>query len=127
MPSLKDHDGQTRKTVDVYLVWCQACLRLDGIVAGKFDVRQMHIQIILTLDDNHGLQFCHNLVDAFYAPIVVGVEITRSDFRNNQQKIHRLRTFGAKLQPALELECRRTAPQSGVFVDRHVVGGAFRG
>lgn len=96
------------------LVWGQTCRCVNEIIVGKFEVRKMCIPAVFALIDNHKYHLCHRVIDAFDAPVAVGVELTRDDSPNAQQTIHRLGRFGEKLQFLVVQKCRWTTAQSYV-------------
>ena len=53
----------------MYSIGSEACRRASGVITGVFDVEKMFIPVMLVFVANHGLHFCHGVVNTFDAAV----------------------------------------------------------
>ena len=53
----------------MYFIGSEACRRASGVIVGVFDVQKVCIPVMLMFVPNHGLYFCHGVVNTFDAAV----------------------------------------------------------
>ena len=53
----------------MYFIGSEACRRASGVIVGVFNVENVCIPVVLVFIANHGLYFCHGVVDTFDAAV----------------------------------------------------------
>ena len=110
----------------VDLVERQTRRRADGIVVSEFYVGQMQVPIVLSLVDDHGQHWGHDIVHPLHAPVTVRMIVACSNIVHTQQLIYSLRKFGAELQSVVR-EYGARAPAQGVSLVHQEICCTLRG
>ena len=73
------------------LIWRKASSRIDRVVVGQHDMREMKIPIVLPVVDDHGKHLSHSVVHTLSSTIAVGVVSARGNFANAKELVEGIR------------------------------------
>ena len=97
--AIEDGEGGEREASDVYFIGSEVCLRASGVIVGIFDAENVCIPVMLVFVANHGLYFCHGVVDTFDAAVTTrGVDAYR-EFVCTEGKCVHPSHFGVHCNP----------------------------
>ena len=97
--AIEDGEEVARQASDVYFIGSEACCRASGVLVGVFGVGNVCIPVMLAFVANHGLYFCHGVVDTFDAAVTTrGVRACRAFVYTEEKGVH-LSHFGVRFKP----------------------------
>ena len=83
----------------MYFIGSEVSRRASEVIVGVFDVEKVCIPVMLLFVTNHGLYFCHGVVDTFYATVTTrGVGACREFVYTEGKGVHPSH-FGGRCKP----------------------------
>ena len=97
--AIEDGEEAARQAPDVNFTESETCCRASGVLIGVFGVENVCIPVMLAFVANHGLYFCHGVVDTFDAAVTTrGVGACRAFVYTEGEGVH-LSHYGVRFKP----------------------------